>query len=80
MATNAECDAIYAQALEKLGRRSPSAYGYRADNSIPHSSVSAAQGNAEVPRLAVPQDIARRAFAGMKGNPVHVVVDEGLFH
>jgi hypothetical protein len=77
VATNAECDAIYGQALEKLARRSPNAYRYRTENSLSHASAATTHANTDVPRLAMNQDVARHAFTGMKGNPVHVVVDEG---
>ena len=77
VATNAECDAIYAQALEKISRRSPSAYRSQVDNSISHSPLSQARTSSGVPRSPISQDNARPVFAGMKGNPVHVVVDEG---
>lgn len=74
VATNAECDAIYAQALEKISRRSPSVYRYRPENNMSSASAATAHAAADVP---MSQDVARNALAGMKGNPVHVVVDEG---
>lgn len=78
VATNAECDSIYAQALEKLARRSTSSYRYRSDSSISESPVAPPRPTVDVPRLAISQDNGRQVFAGMKGNPVHVVVDEGI--
>jgi hypothetical protein len=70
VATNAECDAIYRQALEKLGentRRAPNSYTFRPDN--PSSTTfPISQSHIDTPR----------PITGMKGNPVHVIVDEGL--
>jgi len=79
VATNAECDMIYRQALERLRGREPltaSSYSFRADEALPTLSGSASP-RPDISRLAAPQDPERQIFAGMKGNPVHVVVDEG---
>ena len=35
------------------------------------------QPRLDLPRYPSPQETARQPFTGMKGNPVHVVVDEG---
>jgi hypothetical protein len=71
VATNAECDAIYAQALQRL-----------MDNNTGGASNSSYR-RAETGRSSLPTSMARlspeplRSGPGMKGNPVHVVVDEG---
>jgi Yme1-like, N-terminal len=79
VATNAECDAIYRQALERLGestRRASSSYHFRSDNLSP-ATVPVSQPRIDASRYAVPDDSVRRPTTGMKGNPVHVIVDEG---
>jgi hypothetical protein len=73
VATNAECDAIYGQALERLGGSSDRATVHSYRN---HDSIPATQSRIELPRQANSSESVR-GFAGMKGNPVHVVVDEG---
>lgn len=42
-------------------------------------TVPAPQPRIDSPRYAVPPENTKQLFAGMKGNPVHVVVDEGVF-
>ena len=80
VATNAECDSIYTQALDKLARRPASSYRYRSDSRIPDNPTAPSRPNVDVQRLSMSQDNARQVFAGMKGNPVHVVVDEGTVY
>jgi hypothetical protein len=78
VATNTECDSIYTQALEKIARRSSSSYRKSPDSSISNGPIAASRANVDVQRLSKSQDNARQIFAGMKGNPVHVIVDEGI--
>jgi len=85
-ATNAECDGIYRQALDRLakgrGWRGSTSYSYRPDG-MSTGSIFPAQASMPNPsRIPVPEDPGS-FMAGMKGNPVHVVVDEGnpiLYH
>lgn len=79
VATNAECDTIYRQALDRIGesaQRAPSSYHVRSDNLRP-AAVPVSQPRIDASRYAVPDDASRRPIPGMKGNPVHVVVDQG---
>jgi hypothetical protein len=78
VATNAECDAIYRQALEKIGDspRSMSSSSRFRDTPLP-PPLPRTQPRLDLPRYPSPQETARQPFTGMKGNPVHVVVDEG---
>jgi hypothetical protein len=70
VATNSECDAIYAQALHRL------------ENNAGGASNSSYR-RAETVRSSPPTTVVRlppeaiRSGPGMKGNPVHVVLDEG---
>ena len=78
VATNAECDAIYRQALEKLGDNSRSVSGPHRFRDTPLPPLPRTQPRVDVPRYPTSPETARQPFTGMKGNPVHVVVDEGL--
>jgi len=79
-ATNTECDGIYRQALDRLakgrGWRGSPSYSYRPDGMSTGSIFPAQASMANPSRIPVPED-PRSFMAGMKGNPVHVVVDEG---
>jgi hypothetical protein len=81
-ATNAACDGIYHQAMERLskgsGRSASTSYSYRPDG-MSTGSIFPTQSNMTQPGRA-PED-GRSFMAGVKGNPVHVVLDEGIaFH
>ena len=79
VATNAECDAIYREALERIDspRRTPGPYQLRADNML-SSKVPLPRSNLDASHYTVSDNGPRRQpLTGMKGNPVHVVVDEG---
>jgi hypothetical protein len=80
VATNAECDTIYRRALERTGNGDlpPSAYRYPTNGSRPADSISTTASRLEMSRHNH-LDSARQANTGMKGNPVHVVVDEGTY-
>lgn len=79
-ATNVECDGIYRQALERLakgkGWRGPTSYSYRPDGMSTGSIFPTQSNMANSGRIPVPEE-AGSFMAGMKGNPVHVVLDEG---
>jgi hypothetical protein len=70
VATNSECDAIYAQALQRLENNAGGApnSSYRRAETVRSSPPTTA--------MRLPPE-ALRSGPGMKGNPVHVVLDEG---
>ena len=80
-ATNAACDGIYRQALDRLskgsGRSAPTSYSYRPDGMSTGSIFPAQSSMTQLGRAAVSED-GRSFIAGGKGNPVHVIVDEGI--
>jgi hypothetical protein len=80
-ATNAACDGIYHQAMERLsrgnGRSAPTSYSFRPDGMSTGSIFPSQSSMTQPGRAAVPED-GRSFMAGVKGNPVHVVVDEGI--
>lgn len=74
VATNAECDAIYMEALRRVegkvgGISSPS------HRSSPATSTSSTI--VQSTPLQYSRESNRSSNTGMKGNPVHVVLDEG---
>jgi hypothetical protein len=78
VATNADCDAIYRLALDKVGKiTARQDYKMGRDPSLRSTSQSTLYipEHNQVPIAS--QENAKQVFTGMKGNPVHVVVDEG---
>ena len=71
VATNSECDAIYAQALQRLIENNT---GGASNSSYPRAETVRSSLPTSMMRLS-PEPL--RSGPGMKGNPVHVVLDEG---
>jgi hypothetical protein len=81
-ATNTECDGIYRQALTRVGKgkswRPSTLYTYRPDGITP-GPIFPSQSLTSSSRMPGSGD-ARPTMTGMKGSPVHVVIDEGTAH
>jgi len=73
-ATNDACEAIYQEALRRVGRNIPrpmdSSYGGDPEITLPATASLLA-------RMSSSSRNSRDIAAGVKGNPLHVVVDEG---
>jgi len=78
IATNADCDVIYRLALEKVGKE-PARQEYKLGREFSsRGNMPLTVSSSEQPRFTVgSQENPRQVSAGMKGNPVHVVIDEG---
>jgi Yme1-like, N-terminal len=81
VATNPACDRIYRLALERLGRHSYSPQSFRNDaitlpqkasTSFPYHISDSHAGQTR-------QTGSGPLLTGVKGNPVHVVLDEGMY-